>query len=702
MKKLICLFLAAAILILPTACGNTSDPGGVLLTEGDSVSFEDPVDLTALYKEYFLTSLELTGGTGYEKPGDAPESVSFNGGETRLNLRLKNDRFACDYGVYVVLNGVFQAFSVLDTQGNASDSAYMQSFELQENETLDVILSFTPDTGVKGETLPLCICYISQPSFETAYTGDFGRYGHFHEHAYRFGTRGLLRMESDSPKEAPTYAPAVENMELPQYYKDISGTDDGDRIILELFSDETQMKTDGRHRVLDPQRGENAALYLDVNGIDAAFRATLFVNHEPVYFSDGVNCAAFTAAKDKLTRVTLPVDTTAIPADSHAYLWVFDTEMAAGAYLPEGTYDLRDMLGTFFLLPSYKSGEASASSDAAADLADEPMNDIGALDFIPERYYARYIAKTGPDTLCVVARDAAAEAASFQEETPQAVPYAVWFYDMRESHASGPFAIDGDAARFFTAQGRLYTMSGPGGEAVILRGWNDAGNEVFTKDMTALYTDAPPLPDLQTLLFAYLSPDGEALLYNTAENGALHVYLCSFESGEARELPLPEEMRLHVSGFDGENILVHTASDGKSACSVYTLNAEKRKEFEYGRSKTVSGGGRYYAVYDFGESVGNEVTVLDIETLNEYAVTLSSAAEGRRIKLSENGETLLSFDDGSTFRVYDVKGNRLIHTFDIGNANFLGMMFAFVDAENRTAYLPCGTEGSFRILRERW
>ena len=701
MKKLICLFLAAAILILPTACGNTSD-SGAYRPEGESVSFEDPVDLAALYKEYFLASVTLTGGTGYKIAKDEPESVSFGGGETRLNLRLENDRFACDYGLYVVLNGVFQPFAVLYADGSASDYAYMQTFDLKENEILDVLLSFTPDTGEKGDTLPLCVCYISQPSFETAYTGDYGRYGHFHEHASRLGARCVLRMEADAPDEITTFAPAVENMELPQYYKDINGTGDEGLNVLELFSDEAQMKTDDRHRVLDPQRGEDTALYLDVNGIDASFRVTLFVNHEPVFFADGGSFAAFTAAKDKLTRVTLPVDTSAIPADSHAYLWIFDTEMAAGTYLPEGTYDLRGMLGTFFFLPSVKSGEAASSTVQETDSLDDSAEDRNTLDFIPPQYYARYIAKTDPDTLCVVAHDAAAEAASFAAEAPETVPYTVWFYDLNENHASGPYEINGDAARFFTAQGRLYTMSGLGGDAVILGGWNDKGNEVFTKDLTELYAEAPPMFDLQTILFTFLSPLGDTLLYNTAKNGALHVYLLPLAGGKAREIPLPEETRLNVSGFDGENILVHKAADGKSVLCVYSLNGEKQKEFDFGKSKTVSGSGRYYAVYDFGEFVGSAVTVLDVETLNEYPVTLSSAAEGRRLQLSENGEILLSFDDGSTFRVYNVKENRLIHTFDIGDENFLGMMFAFVDAENRTAYLPCGMNDDFRILREQW
>ena len=349
MKKLICLILAAAILILPTACGNTSKTDSTTEPDGESVDFGETEDLAAQYKEYFLKSLDVIGGACYKEEPEQMDRVSFTGDEIRLNVRLANDRFPCDYGVYVILNGVFQSFAVLDTQEKTSDYACMQTFDLKENETLEVTLLFTPNTGKKGDELPLMLCYISQPSFETEYSGSYGRYGHYFEHAYRHGSNYILKMEADAPSEMLPAAVRAESADIPEYYY----FEDKDRAVerWELFSDEEQVKTEGRPMLLSLKRNDSELVYFDTVGYDGAFRVTLFINHVPVSFADGSTCAEFEATKDKLTRVTLSVDTTTLPENSHAYLFICGTGMA-NPYLPEGTFDLYTKLGTFYLVIS--------------------------------------------------------------------------------------------------------------------------------------------------------------------------------------------------------------------------------------------------------------------------------------------------------------------------------------------------------------
>ena len=349
MKKLICLILAAAVLILPTACGNTSKTDGATEPSCENVDFGETEDLAAQYKEYFLKSLDVTGGAGYKEESEQMDRVSFTGEEIRLNVRLANDRFPCDYGVYVIINGVFQPFAVLDTQEKPSDYACMQTFDLKENETLEVTLLFTPNTGKKGDELPLMLCYISQPSFETEYTGSYGRYGHYYEHAFRQGANCILSMEADAPNGVPPASVPTQNADIPDYYY----YEDKDRPVerWELFSDEEQVKTDGHPMLLTLKRGKNTQVYFDTVGYDGRFRVTLFINHVPVSFADGSICAEFEANKDQLTRVTLPLDTSFLPENSHAYLFICGTGMA-NPYLPEGTFDLYTKLGTYYLVIS--------------------------------------------------------------------------------------------------------------------------------------------------------------------------------------------------------------------------------------------------------------------------------------------------------------------------------------------------------------
>ena len=349
MKKLICLILAAAILILPTACGNTSETDIITEPGNETVDFGETEDLAAQYKEFFLKSLDVIGGAGYKEEPEQIDRLTFTGDKIRLNVRLANDRFACDYGVYVIVNGVFQSFAVLDAQGKPSDYACMQTFDLKENETLETTFAFTPNTGKKGEELPLMLCYISQPSFETEYTDSYGRYGHYYEHAYRPGANCILKMEADVPNTMPPAAVPTQSLDIPDYYY----FEDKDRPVerWELFSDEVQVKTDGRPMLLTLKREAKSQLYFDTVGYDGKFRVTLFINHVPVTFADGSSCAEFEAKKDQLTRVTLPVDTASLPENSHSYLFICGTGMA-NPYLPEGTFDLYTKLGTYYLVIS--------------------------------------------------------------------------------------------------------------------------------------------------------------------------------------------------------------------------------------------------------------------------------------------------------------------------------------------------------------
>ena len=361
---------------------------------------------------------------------------------------------------------------------------------------------------------------------------------------------------------------------------------------------------------------------------------------------------------------------------------------------------------------SGENGELPAGPDAPASTTD-PSEQIAATDagsewsftsvkenglsFLSADLFVRFSAMADRNTLCIVAYDPADEETAPLTDGVRTIPLTVYFYDTKRSEVTGSFTLAGTQSRFFAADGRLYTIDDPGIKTAALRVYDQIGDCVQNVNLSADYAGLPAFFDASILLYSFFSPDGKALLYNAyaAETNTLEAVVLDLTDETKSRIPLPQSAS--VKGFDGENVLIQETVNEKTTLSVYSLNGEKRKDYACGKAKSVTGGGRYYAVYDFGQHNGSTVTVLDIAGLKECEVTLTSPEEGRRFLLSGDGETLLSYDNAGTFRIYDVKKNRQSASFNIGNVPFAGMMFSCLDAENKTVYLPLGDHGQYEL-----
>ena len=343
----------------------------------------------------------------------------------------------------------------------------------------------------------------------------------------------------------------------------------------------------------------------------------------------------------------------------------------------------------------------SSSTDAESDWSFTSVKENG-LSFLSADMLVRFAAMADQDTLCVVANDPTDEETAPLTDGVRTVPLTVYFYDTKRNEATGSFTLAGTELQFFTADGRLYTIDDPGIKTAALRVYDHTGICTQSVDLSADYAGLPAFFDAGILLYSFVSPDGNTLLYNAYahETNTLEAFVLDLTNGTENRIPLPPNAS--AKGFDGENILIQKTVDEKTTLSVYSLNGEERKQYSFGKAKSVTGGGQYYAVYDFGKYNGSTVTVLDIKGLKEYEVTLSSAGEGRRFLLSDDGKTLLSYDDAGTFRVYDVKKNQQSASFDIGNIPFAGMMFSCLDADHKTVYLPLGDHGQYELAAFRY
>ena len=346
--------------------------------------------------------------------------------------------------------------------------------------------------------------------------------------------------------------------------------------------------------------------------------------------------------------------------------------------------------------PTTDSVEQSPSADDETEGSFASVGENG-LFFLPSNLFVRFSAMADENTLCVVAYDPADEENAPLTDGVRTVPLMVYFYDTKRNETTGSFTLAGTEFQFFTADGRLFTLDDPGIKTAALREYDHTGACMKSVDLSADYAGLPAFSHAGILLYSFFSPDGNCLLYNAyfAETNTLEAVVLDLTEETKNRIPLPPNGG--AKGFDGENILIQETVNEKTTLSVYSLNGEKLQDFSFDKAKSVTGSGRYYAVYDFGQYNGSTVTVVDIKALKEYEVTLTSPEEGRRFLLSGDGDTLLSFDDGNTFRVYDVKKNRQSASFDIGNVPFAGMMFSCLDAEHKTVYLPLGDHGQYEL-----
>ena len=352
MKKFIVLLLAAATLVSLTACKRAA--------ENEETRKEDLFSATetpASDMSDFLAKETYLGDTIVTSPHislDAQGShLRYRGGTAELDVTTTGSRNGkAEYGFFLLLNGIPQSFT-LETAEDTShrETAYLQTFSLEAQETQHFHLTFTPNTGKAGDVLPLTLCYMIEPSYTAVYDG-YGSYGRYTEHRYQRIDRLFLHLETDAPTQAePASMPFTRAAVSDVYRSWFVGEEQdnwGQTYHVTLYTNSTYAEQ-GKQVIFVP-RQKDASLTLDVFGMAADWRASLFINHVPVSFSDGRTYFDFSTDAKAVTRLTLPVDVSALPENNHAYLLLAKRETGDDPYAVKGTFDDPQKIGTYYFI----------------------------------------------------------------------------------------------------------------------------------------------------------------------------------------------------------------------------------------------------------------------------------------------------------------------------------------------------------------
>ena len=270
--------------------------------------------------------------------------VDYSGGTIALEFSLTGGEDETEHGLFLLLNGVHQAFSVQPASGDKTAPAYMQTLTLRSRETVRLRVEFEPNTGLRGDVLDLEFWTVIMPSYTTTFTGYY-RYGRFYEHLSQHHHFMRVNMLADAPVQMPPAEVASEVIPLED--ADTHGADLTDREATYVYL-LSAYKTEG-NTVLYVREPDFDALYIDVFGAPETLRLSLFINHALVDLGNGSTYMECTVTPGTLTRLKPEIDLSALEPNNHAYVIVAG-DKKNNPYAPDGSFYFHEKKDTCFLI----------------------------------------------------------------------------------------------------------------------------------------------------------------------------------------------------------------------------------------------------------------------------------------------------------------------------------------------------------------
>lgn len=367
MKKLIVVFMAAAVLFSLTACGSvvknseTTEKTKENLFESESTTLSETEKV--LNNNYFYGK-SFAGGTGYVKLSDGTEYYEYTGGSMKIDFSFDNGGDAMECGITLVLDGIYQSFKLTDKNGETTDEAYMHTINANTTEAVNFSLEFTPNTGKSGDELNIAVGTMVMPSYTNIYDGTQGGYGLPIYHAYNAASGITVKMKADAPTQQKGAELPVKKERMTEIHKSkFAGTDldpfEYDYRFL-LYTDIKTLETG--ESVLNIADGKESEITLDVFGKADEYRAALFINHELIHFPNGGTYFDFAVNNKEITRVTLPVDTSELDENNHAYVVLFHKNNGELS-IPDSTYIFADKSDTCFCIVNKNQDSTEVNSN---------------------------------------------------------------------------------------------------------------------------------------------------------------------------------------------------------------------------------------------------------------------------------------------------------------------------------------------------
>ncbi len=703
MKKIVCVILSALILLTClTACGNTQPDKettgkkeDIFSEQNDEKALEEASSLS-FYKEFL-------GGTGekYDSPTDF--HYEYDGGEMSIDYAINNGAAGFECGLFVILNGVFQKFTFKDVEGAETDEAYMHITQIPEKERVTFTLTFTPNTGKKGDKLNLSVGTLTEPSYTSVYSG-WPRYGKYGEHGYS-GVSGMsVLMNCDSTGTAPSKKPEISNTEISDEYFDYVtiNAENGkekeeweNNYLFALYYD----KYDFYRDLIAVPETDSVKLKLDIMGMAREYRVSLFINNEIVEFENGTTYFETENTTDKVTHIEIPVDISEIPVSSHIYAVIAEKDIDKSSM----TY------GTF--IPQYKTrtcyfikGEVpEVTTTTEADVTEETTLPSGTANIAEGEIAALhgmevlYAASADSKTICFVLRDS--------NMNKKAV-----FLDKENNTVISETPLSESAA--------YYCISGE--KLVVADSTKTKDGAYFAIDKSGNATDKKPYvinsaaEKESTGALAMLSDSLKKVAIDETTGDMVYIandeaYLISGTTGEKTKLDFlsKENVPTQIRSFSGGKILTLNTDDNGSTFTLHDTKGNKIGDYAFPESKDFTCVGSFTAIFTrknlTGISSDNKVNILNSLTGEMKELAVETNTENQWCTVSFDGKFILTLDNDFLFRVYDTESGELIEKFNINGTEMSPFEHqVFIDSENKVVYIGTNKSDVYSVYVKKF
>ena len=709
MKKLFCLVLCINLLcgLLLVSCSKQAPSTGDkedLFTENNDSENIDPntLEQIAYYKEFL-------GGTGYQVESEESSHYEYSGGVMDIDFAIHNMGRGFECGVFLVLNGVFQAFTLTTSENSTSEYAYMHMIDVPEKEDVILKLSFTPNTGSSGEVLGLSVGTMSDPSYTSIYSG-WTRYSKYGQHAYSGASGMTIKMNCDSANIASAKNITVSKIEIPDGYYDIlTASSEDDK------KAETWKKTHSFALYYDTYDFEKdlivvpdtdvVDLKFDVFGKTGIYRFSVFINNNLVEIEKGSTYIEVSHTDDKVTHIVFPVDISTIPNNSHIYVIASEycddedsfeyghfiwAEKTRTCYFIKGELPVETTDIGSDTTESITDEQTTADAGASGNTGD--IVDLRGLDIL-------YASPVNGNTICFVCRDADSKntAVYYDVEAGRIINTT------RLSSNAKFFSVVGDtlisADNIKTTDGK-YTKYDVGGNKIASFIYVD--NDAAEKDSQGAFSIMN-----EAMTKAAIDSSNGDLIYIA---GGADTYFIPCSTGVKTRLDFfsGDHAPTQVLGFTDGIILTSVTNDEGSTFSLTDIHGNKIKDIPFSNAKRISVAGRYAAIYEesnaSGVSSNNKVAVLNCITGEMTEVTVETKRENQWCRVSGDGKYILTYNFDITFKLYEAATSTLVKTFEIQDASVLaGTHKVFIDSANRTIYFQIAdNDEGYRIRAEKF
>ncbi len=209
------------------------------------------------------------------------EPLLYSGEPIHLSYFLQGTGSETEVGLMLFLDGVLQPHQIVKTnqQGDAPPPAQemvMSKHRVSGDGRIEFTVAFTPLTGAAGDEFGLNAIFLFEPSFSP--DTESQTFGVYHDGRFQIPLRVI--MNTSAYQQAEYYAGDVETMPIPQSEKNSDELNPSGRISQPHF-----LFYAGDSYYPNKLIANNGQIELTASiygGIEAAYRVTVFLNHQPI------------------------------------------------------------------------------------------------------------------------------------------------------------------------------------------------------------------------------------------------------------------------------------------------------------------------------------------------------------------------------------------------------------------------------------